>query len=92
MFFILGMEGYVKNDQNEPLRSATIAVTGVDQQYKVSKNMAFYKIMLPPGDYKVIIRCHGYTDQVNILPFIFSAPESKLILKLKISSLSFSST
>lgn len=57
------MEGYVRNELKAPMRNATIKIEGVSSEYNVSPNLAFYKIMLPPGHYKVTVKCHGYEDQ-----------------------------
>lgn len=60
------MVGFVKNEEGGPMRSAVVAIAGSARQYRVSANMAHYRALLPPGDYRVIVRCHGYHDQVNI--------------------------
>ncbi|XP_068623289.1 carboxypeptidase D isoform X2 [Battus philenor] len=58
-----GVKGYIKNEDGIPMRDATLAITGSARQYRVSRNRAHYRALLPPGDYRVIIRCHGYHDQ-----------------------------
>ncbi|CAH2093466.1 unnamed protein product [Euphydryas editha] len=58
-----GVVGFVRNELGAPMRSAVIAVVGSALQYRVSRNMAHYRALLPPGDYRVIVRCHGYRDQ-----------------------------
>ena len=57
------MEGYIQNELKTPMRNATIKIEGVGLEHNVSPNLAFYKIMLPPGHYKVTVKCHGYEDQ-----------------------------
>ncbi|XP_023938075.2 carboxypeptidase D isoform X2 [Bicyclus anynana] len=59
-----GVVGFVKNEQGGPMRSAVVAIAGSARQYRVSANMAHYRALLPPGDYRVIVRCHGYRDQM----------------------------
>lgn len=59
-----GINGFIRNEKGLPLRKAVVSVTGVEQQYRVTKNRAFYKIMLPASDYTVIVRCHGYDDKI----------------------------
>ncbi|XP_039751750.1 carboxypeptidase D-like isoform X2 [Pararge aegeria] len=59
-----GVVGFVTNEQGGPMRSAVVAIAGSARQYRVSANMAYYRALLPPGDYRVIVRCHGYRDQM----------------------------
>ncbi|XP_060806567.1 carboxypeptidase D isoform X1 [Amyelois transitella] len=59
-----GIRGYVKNEVGAPMREAVVAITGVQRQLRVSGNMARYHAALPPGDYRVVVRCHGYRDQM----------------------------
>uniref|UniRef100_S4P1T8 Carboxypeptidase D n=5 Tax=Pararge aegeria TaxID=116150 RepID=S4P1T8_9NEOP len=54
-----GVVGFVTNEQGGPMRSAVVAIAGSARQYRVSANMAYYRALLPPGDYRVIVRCHG---------------------------------
>ncbi|XP_045539218.1 carboxypeptidase D [Papilio machaon] len=58
-----GVKGYIKNEDGLPMREASLAVTGVARQYRVTPNRAHYRALLPAGDYRVIVRCHGYHDQ-----------------------------
>ncbi|KAH9640540.1 hypothetical protein HF086_001589 [Spodoptera exigua] len=44
-----GVVGYIKNEEGVPMRDAIVAVTGVERQYRVTRNLAHYRIMLPPG-------------------------------------------
>ncbi|KAL0868000.1 hypothetical protein ABMA27_008658 [Loxostege sticticalis] len=58
-----GVMGYVKNALGAPMRDAYITVAGISRQYRVSKNMAHFRVMLPPGEYRVVVSCHNYQDQ-----------------------------
>ncbi|XP_063832950.1 carboxypeptidase D [Ostrinia nubilalis] len=58
-----GIMGYVKNELGAPMREATVSVEGVAKPYRVSANMAHFRLMLPPGEYRVVVRCHKYEDQ-----------------------------
>lgn len=42
------------------MRNATISILGISKTHEVTKNMAHFKIMLPPGGYKLEINCHEY--------------------------------
>ncbi|CAK1541831.1 unnamed protein product [Leptosia nina] len=59
-----GVVGYVKNEEGGAVRGASLAITGTSRQYRVSPNLARYRALLPPGDYRVIVRCHPYRDQI----------------------------
>ncbi|CAH0595249.1 unnamed protein product [Chrysodeixis includens] len=59
-----GVVGYIKSTEGMPMRDAVVAITGVERQYRVTRNLAHYRIMLPPGVYHVIVRCHNYHDQM----------------------------
>ncbi|GBP39105.1 Carboxypeptidase D [Eumeta japonica] len=59
-----GVVGYIKDIHGKPINTATVAITGLEKQYRVSRNMAYYKVMLPSGEYQVIIRAHGYMDKI----------------------------
>ncbi|XP_022120692.2 carboxypeptidase D isoform X1 [Pieris rapae] len=59
-----GVVGYVKNEDGGPVRGASLAIAGTSRQYRVSPNLARYRALLPPGDYRVIVRCHPYRDQI----------------------------
>ncbi|XP_045503129.1 carboxypeptidase D isoform X1 [Colias croceus] len=59
-----GITGYIKNEEGGAMREASLAIAGTSRQYRVSANMALYRALLPAGDYRVIVRCHGYHDQM----------------------------
>lgn len=46
------------------LRNASITVQGISKSYEVSKNLAYFKIMLPQGHYKLEVSCEGYQNQL----------------------------
>ncbi|XP_076253987.1 carboxypeptidase D svr [Rhynchophorus ferrugineus] len=55
-----GVKGTVVDTENNSLHNATVTVIETDQTFEVSKIKAYFKIMLPPGKYKLRIACHGY--------------------------------
>jgi carboxypeptidase D len=65
----LGVVGYIRNEQGAPMREASIAIMGVERQYRVSHNQAHYRVLLPAGEYRAIVRCHNYRDQVTTCYF-----------------------
>ncbi|XP_031840288.1 carboxypeptidase D svr [Nomia melanderi] len=56
-----GIRAVVTDVNNIPLRNATIKIG--TKQYSVSKNMAYFKIILLPGEYMLIFSCEGYMEQ-----------------------------
>ncbi|KAG6443020.1 hypothetical protein O3G_MSEX002659 [Manduca sexta] len=62
--FNTGVVGFVKNEQEQPVREAVLAVRGVQRQYRVSRNMAHFRVALPPAEYRVIVRAHNYHDEM----------------------------
>ncbi|XP_076646852.1 carboxypeptidase D svr isoform X1 [Halictus rubicundus] len=60
-----GVRAIVTDVNNVPLREAVVKIG--TKSYEVSKNMAYFKIILLPGEHTVVFTCKGYTDQsVNI--------------------------
>ncbi|CAH2052750.1 unnamed protein product, partial [Iphiclides podalirius] len=72
-----GVKGFIKNEDGLPLRDATLSLVGrgsgggggsggsggSGRHFRVSRNRAHYRALLPAGDYRVLARCHGYQDQ-----------------------------
>ncbi|XP_050552630.1 carboxypeptidase D isoform X1 [Spodoptera frugiperda] len=81
-----GVVGYIKNEEGIPMRDAIVAVTGVERQYRVSRNLAHYRIMLPPGVYRVIVRCHNYQDQMLVWSVVEGVLKSKDIIMRRVDS------
>lgn len=61
-FTTTGLEGYVRDANASPMRNATIKLIGSDRNFDVTKNLAHFKIMLPPGKYKIEVSCHFYIN------------------------------
>ncbi|XP_026313538.1 carboxypeptidase D isoform X2 [Hyposmocoma kahamanoa] len=59
-----GIVGYVKNEEGKPMRDAVLTISGIEKEFHVTSNMAFYRIILPPGEYRGKVKCHGYHDQM----------------------------
>ncbi|KAI5642609.1 zinc carboxypeptidase domain-containing protein [Phthorimaea operculella] len=81
-----GVVGYIKNEEGLPMREAVVAIKGVERPYRVTPNMAFYRIMLPPGEYRVIVRCHNYLDQILTWRVIDGELKHKDIVLRRINS------
>ncbi|KAJ8712882.1 hypothetical protein PYW08_008186 [Mythimna loreyi] len=81
-----GVVGYIKNEDGMPMREAVVAVTGVERQYRVTRNLAHYRVMLPPGVYKVIVRCHNYHDQMLTWTVVEGVLKSKDIIMQRINT------
>lgn len=48
-------------DRN-PLRNTSVRIGSA--KYNVTKNMAYFKAILPPGNYEAIFSCEGYNDEL----------------------------
>lgn len=57
-----GIRATVTDEHGVPLREATVKVGEVG--YKVSSNMAYFKMILVPGNYTLTVSCKGYSVQV----------------------------
>lgn len=92
MFGFVGIQGYVSNELSSPMRNATVKVFGADKTYKVTPNMAFYKIMLPPGTYSVRVECHGYSSQTLELIVVQNEITNKNVKLIKETIIAEAST
>ncbi|XP_014480022.1 PREDICTED: carboxypeptidase D-like [Dinoponera quadriceps] len=54
-----GVRGAVTDELSVPLREATVQIG--EKSYKVSNNMAYFKMVLVPGDYTLTVSCEGYS-------------------------------
>lgn len=72
-----GIQGYVKDASEKPLHDAKIFVEydGTQLEYSVTKKLAHFRIVLPPGEVNIQIRCHGYA--AKMLRYV--VPDSKVV-------------
>lgn len=61
----VGIQGYVKDPLGKPLHEAKIFVEndGIQLEYSVTKKLAHFRIVLPPGQVTIQIRCRRYATQ-----------------------------
>lgn len=61
-----GIQGYVKDASDKPLHEAKIFVEndGTQLEYAVTKKLAHFRIVLPPGEVNIQIRCRGYATRM----------------------------
>nr|CAH7712255.1 unnamed protein product [Callosobruchus chinensis] len=76
---LTGVEGVVQNALGEPMLNATVRITGMEQQYDVTKRLAHFKILLLPGEYVLEVVCHNYQSKVLHVKL-----EEEKILSLKV--------
>lgn len=57
-----GVRAIILDAQGNPLRRATVKIGS--RSYRVSNNMAYFKMILVPGVYTLTISCEGYVTQV----------------------------
>lgn len=56
-----GIRATVASEQGIPLRQATVQINST--VYHLSKNMAYFKAILLPGDYTLTFSCKGYASK-----------------------------
>ncbi|XP_076249772.1 carboxypeptidase D svr isoform X3 [Calliopsis andreniformis] len=56
-----GIRATVTDTNNVPLRNAVVRIG--TKSYRVSKNMAYFKMSLLPGEYMLTVYCEGYIEQ-----------------------------
>ncbi|XP_061382022.1 carboxypeptidase D-like isoform X2 [Danaus plexippus] len=83
-----GIRGFIRNTEGAPMRSAVISVVSgaSSRQYRVSQNQAHYRALLPPGDYRIIVRCHGYKDQMLTWRVVQGQLKQKDIIMQRLNS------
>ncbi len=61
-----GIQGYVKDAKGQPVHDAKIFVEneGIQLEYSATKKLAHFRIVLPPGDVDIQIRCPQYASKV----------------------------
>ncbi|XP_077256149.1 carboxypeptidase D svr [Temnothorax americanus] len=57
-----GIRAMIMDEHGAPLREATVEIGG--RSYNVSHNMAYFKMILVPGEYTLSVSCEGYVRQV----------------------------
>lgn len=58
-----GVKGFVKDPHGNPLRNAKIMIKGSGKQHQVSKNLAFFHILVPSGACEVRVICDNFTSR-----------------------------
>ncbi|CRK97571.1 CLUMA_CG010957, isoform A [Clunio marinus] len=78
-----GVEGYVRDKNGNPLRNAKIVVKGSQRVHEVSKNLAFFHVLVPSGTCEIQVTCVNYTTKtvgINIDAAIINLEE--IVLEL----------
>ncbi|CAG5047116.1 unnamed protein product [Parnassius apollo] len=81
-----GVKGYIKNEDGVPLREATLAVPGSSRQYRVSRNRAHFRALLPPGDVRLLVRARGYHDQMLTWRVVENVVKQKDIVMKRVNA------
>lgn len=58
-----GVTGFVKDPNGNPLRDAKIFVKGSNFEHSVSKNLAFFHVLVPSGSCELRIVCANFTSR-----------------------------
>ena len=67
----------MEKDTQQKMVNATVQIEGFSWTYLVNEEARFH-VYLPPGGYKIAVRCHGYQDYKMVHPI------SKLIIWIKL--------
>lgn len=59
-----GIKGYVRDTKGNPLRTAILKVRGNDLIYKVTPNLAHFRVVLPSGSMEIEFSCLNYTSRI----------------------------
>ncbi|XP_052867429.1 carboxypeptidase D [Anopheles cruzii] len=59
-----GIKGFVKDVNGNGLRKAILRVRGNTLIYKVTPNLAHFRIVLPSGSMEIEISCYNYTSRI----------------------------
>lgn len=65
-----GVKGSIRNAQSVPLRMSTVSIVGEDLSIPVTKNMAYFRFILPAGQYDLQI--NGTDAGLQTLPIILT--------------------
>lgn len=58
-----GVKGFVKDQNGNPLRNAKILIKGSEHSHNVSKNLAFFHVLVPSGKCELTVVCENYTSK-----------------------------
>ena len=62
-----GAKGYVKDKNGNPLRNARIKVKGGEREYRVTKNLGFFHVVVPQGSSQLEVICENFTTRtINV--------------------------
>ncbi|KXJ79140.1 hypothetical protein RP20_CCG002230 [Aedes albopictus] len=60
-----GIKGYVRDPAGNPLRKAILKVRGNNLIYKVTPNLAHFRVVLPSGSMEIEFSCVNYTSIIR---------------------------
>ncbi|XP_055606268.1 carboxypeptidase D-like [Uranotaenia lowii] len=60
-----GIKGYVRDVNGNPLRKAILKVRGNNLIYKVTPNLAHFRVVLPSGPMEIEFSCMNYTSRIQ---------------------------
>ncbi|KAJ9576207.1 hypothetical protein L9F63_006940 [Diploptera punctata] len=78
---ITGLRGHVEDINGEPMRNATVIIKGFQQPLRLTKNAAWFKALLPPGNYDIQVSCPEHTSKtVSVVVSDTGLTEVKVVL------------
>ncbi|XP_058454656.1 carboxypeptidase D [Malaya genurostris] len=60
-----GIKGYVRDIRGNPIRQAILKVRGNNLIYKVTPNLAHFRVVLPSGSMEIEFSCLNYTSRIQ---------------------------
>lgn len=58
-----GVKGFIKDHNGNPLRNAKLVVKGSSRVYNVSRNLAFFHVLVASGECELQITCDNFTSK-----------------------------
>lgn len=58
-----GVKGFIKDQSGNPLRNAKIVIKDSDRIHNVSKNLAFFHVLVPSGQCELKVICENFTSK-----------------------------
>ncbi|KAJ4445265.1 hypothetical protein ANN_07066, partial [Periplaneta americana] len=59
-----GVRGHIEDKNGEPLREAVVRIKGFEKPLRLTKNAAFFKAMLSPGEYELEVSCPHHVRKI----------------------------
>lgn len=82
-----GVKGFIKDRNGNPLRNAKLVIKGSDRIHNVSRNLAFFHVLVPSGQCELKVICENFTSKsigINVINNLIDLGE--IILEPELSA------